>query len=478
MPNSFQNLVEIVEKYNKGGLEKITEAYHYAALKHQNQQRESGEPYITHPLAVAIILAKYNADTDTICAALLHDCLEDTDATYEEIENLFGSNVAMLVEGVTNLSKADFYDKQALDNANIRKVFKGTLKDVRIILIKIADRLHNMRTLNYKRSIEKQKAKSLETMEIYVPFAKILGIYDIKLELEDFCFLHLKPEEHRNISTLRYNLYNSYLNYQTELFSTIKRVLESNDIPVEVKFRMKGIYSTYKRLAAGMQYEEIPDLISIPIIVSDIEDCYKTLMYINKTFIPVDNGMRDLIAKPQGLYRAFHTNVIGPNNQLMQIQIESQKMYEINTTGIMSLWQSGPMENTLLQDNCDKIIEYISRIDNEAMDDQDFVELVKGDVLSKKIEVYDESNHLVELPAGATVLDFAYYLHSDIGDNTIAAEINGQYSDNLGYVLKPYDHIRIITDIKSKGPYDSWHYLVRTRRAKKKVNEGIKRKNN
>lgn len=469
MDDGFLKLEKIVKSYNPDAAPLIKKAYEFAKIKHANQLRQSGEPYIVHPVSVAIILANRNADADTLCAALLHDTLEDTNTTKEELTDLFGPSVAMLVDGVTNLSQSR-YSKKETDVANLRRIVLGMVKDIRIILIKLADRLHNIRTLQYKEP-EKQKAKAFETMDFYVPIASLLGLYDIKIELEDKCLKYLKPEDYKRIHAKRKKLEKDFSKVKDEIIETLIAKLNNHQIPAEIKFRVKSIYSIYKSLREGKSYKEINDLLVFRVILEKINECYQALQYIHEEYIPLLGGMEDMIARPNGLYQAFHSTIWTPYNCSAQVQIQTDKMARIADLGATAFWLNA--KDTDLSSVYGSLFDSILEVNNDADNNKEFIELLKGEVFSKKITVYDASGIKREIPAGSTALDFAYYIHSEVGNSTIAVLINGKPAE-LGTVLEEDSKIEIITG-KVNIALDERIQMVRTRRAAKTIRETIKK---
>ncbi len=470
MDDGFLKLKEIVKNYNPAAVPLITKAYEYAKLKHSNQFRQSGEPYIVHPVAVATILARRNADADTLCASLLHDTLEDTNATKEELTELFGPVVTMLVGGVTNLTQSR-YSKKETDVANLRRIVLGMVKDIRIILIKLADRLHNIRTLQYKEP-EKQKVKAFETMDFYVPIAGLLGLYDLKVELEDKCLKYLKPEDYKRIHAKRKSLVKDFAQVKDEIIETLISKLNSHQIPAEIKFRVKNIYSIYKSLREGKSYKEINDLLVFRVILEQINECYQAIEYIHEAYVPLLGGMEDLIARPHGLYQAFHSTIWTPYNCSAQVQIQTTKMARTADLGVTALWLNA--NDTDLSAIYGSLFDSILEVNNDADNNRDFIEILKGEIFSKKITVYDASGVKREIPAGSTALDFAYYIHTEVGNSTIAILINGKPAE-LDTILEEDSKIEIITGNVSVALEERLP-MVRTRRAAKKIKESIKKK--
>ena len=331
-------LLELVKMYNEEEVEMIRKAYEYANHMHSGQTRQSGEPYIIHPLNVAYIVAEMHADRNTVCAALLHDTLEDTSATKEEIADLFNRDIANLVDGVTKISKMNFSSKIEQNLANTRKIITSITDDVRIIIIKLADRLHNMRTLEYK-SVFKQKENSLETLEIFVPLAYYIGAYRIKSELEDISFRYLKPKEYRKLYNIMSRASEENNVVLTEVLQNIEYILTNENIPNEIKVRTKNIYGIYKRQCEGYKISDIHDLLSLKIMVNELWDCYKTLGLIHSKYHPVNEMFKDYICNPKtNLYQSLHTTIFAPRDKLVQTQIRTFDMDKIASFGLTAYW--------------------------------------------------------------------------------------------------------------------------------------------
>jgi GTP diphosphokinase len=335
---TLQDLLNKLNEYNPNEIEIVKKAYEYAANLHSGQTRQSGEPYICHPLNVAYILAEMHADRDTICAGLLHDTLEDTNTTKEDISHDFNQNIANLVDGVTKLSKMNFSSKQDQNYANTRKIITGITEDVRIIIIKLADRLHNMRTLQFKSEF-KQKENSIETMEIFVPLAYYIGAYRIKSELEDLSLKYLKPDMYRQIEERKIKLEQTSSYCLTEMLSKIEHLLKDNNIPNEIKVRTKNIYGIYKRLSEGHKLSDIHDLLALKIMVDNVENCYRTLGMIHSEYHPINDKFKDYICNPKtNMYRSLHTTVFGPDDKLVQTQIRTFDMDRVASFGLTAYW--------------------------------------------------------------------------------------------------------------------------------------------
>lgn len=335
---TFEDFIKEVEIYNPEEVEIITKAYNYAKSLHEGQYRQSGEPYISHPLNVAYILAEMHADKDTVCAGLLHDTLEDTNATKEEIAELFNKDIANLVDGVTKISKMNFSSKKEQNLANTRKIITGITSDVRIIIIKLADRLHNMRTLEFKSEF-KQKENSIETMEIFVPLAYLIGTYRIKSELEDILLKYLNPEMYKKIQEKKIRLEEESNPALNEMLQKIENILNNNKIPNEIKIRTKNIYGIYKSLNEGNKLSDIHDLLALKIMVDEIDNCYKALGLIHQEYHPVNSRFKDYICNPKtNMYRSLHTTVFGPEDKLVQTQIITFDMDKVASYGLATYW--------------------------------------------------------------------------------------------------------------------------------------------
>ena len=333
-----EDLLKKVKDYNPNELEIVRKAYDYANNLHSRQKRQSGEPYIIHPLNVAYILAEMHADRDTVCAGLLHDTLEDTNITKEDIAHDFNQNIANLVDGVTKLSKMNFSSKQDQNYANTRKIITSITEDVRIIIIKLADRLHNMRTLQFKSEF-KQKENALETMEIFVPLAYYIGAYRIKSELEDLSLQYLKPEMYKKIREMKIEVEESSDMCLKEMLYKIQKLLNDKNIPNEIKVRTKNIYGIYKRLNEGYKLSDIHDLLALKVMVDEVENCYRVLGMIHNEYHPINDKFKDYICNPKtNMYRSLHTTVFGPDERLVQTQIRTFDMDKVASFGLVEYW--------------------------------------------------------------------------------------------------------------------------------------------
>ncbi len=471
---NIDTLLEKVKTYNPEEVETVRLAYEYAKHLHEGQTRQSGEPYITHPLNVAYILAELHADGDTLCAGLLHDTLEDTNITKEDITNYFNQNVANLVDGVTKLSKMNFSSKEEQILANTRKIITGITDDVRIIIIKLADRLHNMRTLEFKSSF-KQKENALETMEIFVPLAYYIGAYRIKSELEDLSLRYLKPEAYLELSYQKSKVEEDSKNCLQEMLLKIETLLNDNFIPHEIKIRTKNIYGIYKRKQEGDRISDIHDLLALKVMVDEIANCYLTLGLIHSLYHPINGKFKDYICNSKtNMYQSLHSTVFGPNERIVQTQIRTFDMDKIASFGLTAYWDINKGEaRTIMQEDLRKKYQFfrsLTEINHMFGDNYDFVTQIKTELFTDKVYVYTPKGDIIELPKGSTPIDFAYKLSDDIGNKMSIAKVNGEYvPDN--YILKNKDRVIIITDELSFGPKRNWEIIANTSYAKSKIKE-------
>ena len=471
---TLEDLLEKLIDYAKEEIALVKKAYYYAENLHRGQVRQSGEAYITHPLNVAYILAEMHADCDTICAGLLHDTIEDTNITKEDIAYEFNQNIANLVDGVTKLAKMNFSSKQDQNYANTRKIITGVTEDVRIIIIKLADRLHNMRTLQFKSEF-KQKENALETMEIFVPLAYYIGAYRIKSELEDLSLKYLKPDMYKTIEEKKIKIEESSESCLKEMLYKIHGLLNDRKIPNEIKVRTKNIYGIYKRLNDGHRLSDIHDLLALKIMVDEVENCYRTLGMIHHEYHPINDKFKDYICNPKtNMYRSLHTTVFGPEDRLVQTQIRTFDMDKVASFGLTAYWDSkkGQARDIMQHELKEKFQFFKSLTEINLMfgDNQQFVNQVKTELFSDKVYVYTTKGDIIELPKGATPIDFAYKIHTDIGNTMVGAYINDE-SVPVDYVLQNKDRVRIITDELSFGPREEWLEKTQTSLAKRKIKE-------
>ena len=471
---TINDLLINLSEYNPDAISDVKKAYDYASYLHNGQVRQSGEPYISHPLNVAYILSEMHADSDTVCAGLLHDTLEDTNIKKEDIVHDFNQNVANLVDGVTKLAKMNFSSKQDQNYANTRKIITGITDDVRIIIIKLADRLHNMRTLEFKSEF-KQKENSLETMEIFAPLAYYIGAYRIKSELEDLSLKYLKPDVYKRIGEKKIKLEEASGDILKEMLYNIETLLNDRNIPNEIKVRTKNIYGIYKRLSEGHKLSDIHDLLALKIMVDEIENCYIGLYLVHSKYKPINDKFKDYICNPKtNMYRSLHTTVFGPEDRLVQTQIRTFDMDKIASFGLTAYWdiEKGKARDVMQDDLKQKYQFFKSLIEINSIfgDNQQFVNQVKNELFANKIYVYTTKGDIIELPIGSTIIDYAYKLDTDIGNTMVGAFVNDEYV-TVDYVLHNKDRVRIITNELSYGPREEWLDIAKTSLAKSKIKE-------
>ena len=466
---TITDLLNNIKSYNPDELETIKKAYDYADCMHKGQTRQSGEPYISHPLNVAYILSEMHADKDTICAALLHDTLEDTKATKEEIADLFNKDVANLVDGVTKISKMNFSSKTEQSLANTRKIILSITDDVRIVIIKLADRLHNMRTLAFKSEF-KQKENALETLDIFTPLAYLIGAYRIKSELEDLSLRYLYPDEYKKLEDMMNRLNEDSNACLKEVLTNIEEILNNNEIPHEIKVRTKNIYGIYKKLKEGHRLSDIHDLLSLKIMVDEIKNCYITLGLIHSKYHPVNDKFKDYICSPKtNLYRSLHTTVFGPNDRLVQTQIRTFDMDKIASFGLTAYWDinKGLARSKMQEDlkNKFQFFKSLSEINIMFKDNAEFVTQVKNELFKDNIYVYIKGGKM-GIPKGSNIIDLACYL--DIEKILVGAKVNDEVV-SLDYILKNNDRVVTMIDDLSYGNRKNWVDMANTGYAKRKI---------
>ena len=471
---TIDDLLLKVKNYNPKEVEVIKKAYYFAEELHRGQKRQSGEDYIIHPLNVAYILADMYADRDTVCAGLLHDTLEDTPVTKEDIAENFNKTIANLVDGVTKISKMNFSSKEEQNYANTRKIITSITKDVRIIIIKLADRLHNMRTLQYKNSF-KQKENSLETIEIFVPLAYYIGAYRIKNELEDISLRYLKSDKYKEIEDKKRKIEEESLVCLEDMASNINYNFIKNGIKNEIKIRTKNIYGIYKKLIDGYKLSDIHDLLALKKMVEEKGDCYRGLGLIHNMYHPVNDMFKDYICNPKtNMYSSLHTTVFAPDDRLVQAQIRTFEMDKVASFGLTAYWESKRGEaRTIMQEQLNNKYQFfksLTEINRVFGDNQDFVRQIKDELFSDNVYVYISNGEVIELPKGSTIIDLAYNLSEDTGNTLVGAIINDEYQ-RPEYILKNKDRVRIISDDLSFGPKEDWINIARTTKAKMKIRE-------
>ncbi|MBF8303473.1 MAG: (p)ppGpp synthetase SpoT/RelA, partial [Candidatus Dadabacteria bacterium] len=452
----LNDIVEKVTSYlPEADVEVIKRAYVYSAKVHAGQKRSSGESYLGHPLEVAGILADLRLDLSSVVTGLLHDTVEDTLATLDEIEALFGKEVALLVDGVTKISKLPFTSKIEEQAESFRKLFLATAKDIRVVLVKLADRLHNMRTLEYLPE-DRQKRISKETLEIYSPLAHRLGIYWIRTELEDLSFRFLNPEEYENISKLIAKKKKEWEKYVESVKGILEKQLMEFGIKAEITGRFKHIYAIYNKMQTqNLEFDQVHDVIAFRIITSSLRECYEALGAVHAAWKPVPGRFKDYIALPKGNgYQTLHTTVIGPFGERMEVQIRTQRMHEIAEYGIAAHWKY--KEGRIEAAESDKIYASLRQLLEwkDIKDPTEFLEAVKGELIPNMVYVFTPKGDLKELPNGATPVDFAYSIHTEVGNHCTRARANGKLVP-LDYKLRSGDTVEIAT-LPDKKPSRDW----------------------
>ena len=472
----YDELIASVRKYHPStDISLIEKAYHVARDAHEGQARKSGEPYIIHPLCVAIILAELELDKETIVAGLLHDVVEDTVMTDEQIAQEFGDEVALLVDGVTKLGQLSYdADKVEVQAENLRKMFLAMAKDIRVILIKLADRLHNMRTLKYMTP-EKQKEKARETMDIYAPIAQRLGISKIKIELDDLSLKYLEPDAYYDLVHQIAQRKSVRDEYVQKLVEEVRQHIKDAGIPAQVDGRAKHFFSIYKKMVNQHKtLDQIYDLFAIRIIVDSVKDCYAALGVIHGVYKPIPGRFKDYIAMPKpNMYQSLHTTLIGPTGQPFEIQIRTFEMHRTAEYGIAAHWkykESNVEEDTELDKWIQTITEILESPDPNALD---FLDTIKLNLFTSEIFVFTPKGDIKTLPQGATALDFAYALHSDIGNKCIGAKVNHRLVP-LSHPLSSGDQVEVLTS-RSQEPQPEWLNFVTTAKARAKIDAVLKR---
>ncbi|MBE6038866.1 MAG: bifunctional (p)ppGpp synthetase/guanosine-3',5'-bis(diphosphate) 3'-pyrophosphohydrolase [Anaerofustis stercorihominis] len=461
---TISDVIDLVKTYDEGcDCELIQKAYEYAERSHDGVLRKSGEPYIIHPIEVAYILAELECDSETIAASLLHDVIEDTEHVYDDIAEEFGETVADLVDGVTKITKLNYTSAERQQVETYRKMFVAMAKDIRVILIKLADRLHNMRTLD-AMSPAKQKIKSRETLDIYAPIAHRLGIYTIKMELEDLSLKYLEPEKYRELIEKVAQSRSERQEFIQKLIDTLADKLDDENISYDIYGRPKHFYSIYKKMEGGKSFEEIYDLFAIRVLVESVNDCYAVLGWVHTLWKPMPNRIKDYIAMPKSnKYQSLHTTVIGPGNKPFEIQIRTYEMHRVAEYGIAAhtLYKEGTK-------GADELGEWLRWLqDIKDMESEDLEE-IKHDLAMDEIFVYTPKGKVIELPKDSTPIDFAYRIHSDIGNKCIGAKVNGKIVP-LNHKLKTTDFVEIITKADSKGPNRDWLNFAVSNHARAKI---------
>ncbi len=474
MKTKVDFLIERVQKQNPAAnTTKIRAAYECAAKAHEGQKRKNGDPYIIHPVSVAEIIVEMGLDTDSICAGLLHDCIEDTEFGYKEIENKFGTPVADLVNGVTRLGQIR-YSKEQEQMEDLRKMLIAMAKDIRVILIKLADRLHNMRTIQFMPP-EKQRSKSLETMEIYAPIAHRLGMQKIKWELEDLSLQRLDPVGYQEIVDGLERQRPEHEEMLERIKKTIGKKLDESGIHNSISARVKHIYSIYRKMyAQNKSIDEIYDICAVRVIVDSVADCYNVLGYVHDLYKPIPGRFKDYIStpKPNG-YRSLHTTVIGRSGVPFEVQIRTEEMHKMAEYGVAAHWK---YKQGIGRSDSEETYAWIRQLLESQQDTEaeDFIKAIKVDLFSDEVFVFTPKGDVVNLPAGATPIDFAYGIHSAVGNRMTGCKINGRIAP-IDYVLQNGDIVEILTSKETHGPKRDWLKMIKTSEARNKIKQWFKK---
>ncbi|MFA7480776.1 MAG: bifunctional (p)ppGpp synthetase/guanosine-3',5'-bis(diphosphate) 3'-pyrophosphohydrolase [Vulcanimicrobiota bacterium] len=487
----LQTLVAALGSYLSGeDLEIVERAFRLAQERHRPQIRASGDPYILHPIEVATILASYRLDSPTIAASLLHDTVEDTETSLEELKELFGEEIKLLVDGVTKLTAISSRQareaptprsKQMAAAENLRKIFLAMTKDLRVILIKLADRLHNLRTLGNLRP-EKQKRIAGETLEIFAPIASRLGVFEMKRELEDLCFMYLYPEEHQELKEAVEGLAEFREEALARAVEMIEGKLEKLDIKAKLEWREKHLYSTFRKMErTGRTLEEVYDLVALRVVVPRVEDCYSVLGAIHSIWIPLKDRIKDYIAVPKSNnYRSLHTTIFGPNQLPLEIQIRTDEMHQVNEMGIAAHWAykegSGRAKASKESKLFKEIYPWIRAIldwEDDSRDAKEYIENLKVDLLQNEVFVFTPQGDVVDLPAGSCPLDFAYRIHTEVGHRCIGAKVNSKMVP-LSTELQNADIVEIVTS-RTSNPSLDWLRICKSNGARNKIRAWFKK---
>lgn len=474
----LQPLIEKIQSYtNDPDLDVIRRAFEFARVAHEGQFRDSGEPYFIHPAEVAMILADFELDLTSIASALLHDVVEDSEVTIEEIEEVFNEEIALLVNGVTKLSKIAFKSREEHQAESLRKMFLAMAKDIRVILIKLADRLHNMRTLKYTTP-DKQKRKAMETLEIYAPLAHRLGMSRIKWELEDLSFRYLEPQMYYDLAR---KVQTSRKEREADIDAAIQAMLDKiqhdTNIHAEIYGRPKHLYSIYqKMLRQKKEFKEIYDLTAIRVLVSSVRECYEVLGIIHETWKPIPGRFKDYIAMPKSnMYQSLHTTVIGPKGDPLEIQIRTWEMHRTAEYGIAAHWQY--KEGVKEAEEFERKLSWLRQLlewQKDLQDANEFMETLKIDLFEDEVFVFTPKGDVVSLPRRATPVDFAFSIHTEVGMKCVGAKVNGRIVP-LEYKLENGDIVEVITSKNSTGPSRDWLNFAKTSRARSKIKRWFKR---
>lgn len=476
---SFENLINKIKSYNPNcDIDKITKAYDLAYSAHSTQTRKSGTPYISHPLAVADIVADMKLDTDSICASLLHDVVEDTDYTREDIKEMFGEQVALLVDGVTKLDKIQFSTKEERDMENLRKMFLAMASDIRVIIIKFADRVHNMSTL-ISMNEDKQREKARETLSVFTPLAHRLGMYKIKWELEDLSLKYIDPIAYHEIVEGINQKRHEREEYIASIKRDIKEKLTELNINCKIDGRPKHFYSIYRKMfTQNKTLDQIYDLFAVRIITDSLSDCYAALGVTHELYKPMPGRFKDYIAMPKpNMYQSLHTTVIGNDGVPFEIQIRTKEMHEIAENGVCAHWRYKEGKSISGDDPLQQKFQWIKQlleIQQDSQNEEEFLQALRIDLFTDQVFVFSPKGDVLSFPAGATPIDFAFSIHSAIGCKMQGAKVNGKIV-NLDYQLQNGDIVEIITSSAIHGPSKDWLKIVKTSQARNKIHQWFKK---
>ncbi|MFR9301789.1 MAG: RelA/SpoT family protein [Fenollaria massiliensis] len=474
----IEDLIKIIEKYmTKDEVAFVMKAYEYAKLMHKDQKRKSGEPYIIHPVNVAIILADLDMDVETIVSALLHDVVEDTPATYDDIKEMFSEDVAKIVDGVTKLNKLNYKSSEAFQAENLRKMILAMNNDIRVIIVKLADRLHNLRTLEYMNE-EKRKQKAQETIEIYAPLAGRLGIFKIKWELEDLSLRYLDPEGYYDLVEKINKKRSEREKEINEIIKKISAELDKQELHYDISGRPKNFYSIYKKMKGkSKSFESIYDLIAVRILVDTVKDCYAVLGIVHSMWKPLPGRFKDYIAMPKpNMYQSLHTTVISDTGEIFEIQIRTYEMHEVAEYGIAAHWKykGGKTQGKDVDSKLDWLRQLLEW-QKDLKDPKEFIDTLKIDFFDDEVFVFTPNGDVVDLPEGSTPVDFAYRVHTGVGNTCVGAKVDSRIVP-LNYKLKNGNIVEVITQKSSSGPSRDWLKFVKSPRAKQKIKQWFKSK--
>lgn len=474
----IDELLNKLSEYNtEADLEIVKKAYHFADDAHEGQVRNSGAKYITHPLNVALILADLNMDIATICSGLLHDVIEDTPYDYEDVEELFGTEIADIVSGVTKLKNLHYKTKVENQAENIRRMILAMSKDIRVIIVKLADRLHNMRTLEYKTPV-RQREIAQETLEIYAALAHRLGIWKIKWELEDLSLRYLDPDSYYELVEKVNKRRSERENEISRIISILRQKLDEVNVKCEIQGRPKSFYSIYKKMSKqNKSFEEIFDLTALRVIVDNFTECYQVLGLVHNLWKPLPGRFKDYIAMPKtNIYQSIHTTVIGDNGEVFEVQIRTWEMHRIAEYGVAAHWRY--KEGKTKETDFDQKIQWVRQLlewQSDINDPTDFVAALKGEIFSSEVFVFTPNGDVLDLPEDATPIDFAYRIHTQVGHKCVGATVNGKIAP-LNHKLQTGDIVRVITSNATPGPSRDWLKIVKSNQAKSKIRQWFKEK--